>query len=39
MKAMEQELSMYQSHISEYKLEIDRINKVNMSTKLGITNY
>jgi hypothetical protein len=28
MGAMEQELNMYQSHLSEYKLEIDRLNKV-----------
>ena len=28
MSAMDQELNMYQSHLSEYKLEIDRLNKV-----------
>ena len=28
MQAMEQELSMYSTHLQEYKLEIDRLNKV-----------
>jgi len=33
MKAMNGELVMYQSHLNEYKLEIDRLNKELQDTK------
>lgn len=41
MQAMEQELNMYQSHLSEYKLEIDRLNQVSLYniSNLGTLRY
>ena len=33
MKKMNVEMQMYESHLTEYKLEIDRINKDLTTTK------
>ena len=33
MKAMTSEMDMYQTHMTEYKIEIDRLNKDLTETK------